>query len=162
MSARIDKRLILLLKSDQWAICKEEMSAMIDKLLILLLKIDQWSIFKRRMGGIGSGKYDLERDLESYLEFLVAGPAGRAGSSPYIAMAGKIFQPTHPHTHTPHLIDFINPACQLLGKRSTLVPRSPRAVTHDNNNNNPDEVSHGKQAARKRFHRGRSLKEYTG
>ena len=46
---------------------------------------------------------------------------GRAGSSPYIAMAGKIFQPTHPHTHTPHLIDFINPECHLLGKNPFLL-----------------------------------------
>ena len=78
------------------------------------------SDFQRKNGRV----QDLESYLESYLEwdlewdleFLVAGPAGRAGSSPYIAKAGKIFQPTHPHTHTPHLIDFINPDCHLLGK----------------------------------------------
>ena len=70
------------------------------------------SDFQEKNGGV----QDLGSDLGWDLEFLVAGPAGRAGSSPYIAKAGKIFQPTHPHTHTPHLIDFINPDCHLSGK----------------------------------------------
>ena len=44
----------------------------------------------------------------------------RAGSLPYIAMAGNFFHPTHPHPHTDHPIDFINPDCYLLGKKRKI------------------------------------------
>ena len=44
------------------------------------------SDFQRKIGGVQDLEWDLEWDLESYLgwdlEYLVAGPAGRAGSSP--------------------------------------------------------------------------------
>ena len=35
-------------------------------------------------------------------------------------MAGIFFHPTHSHPHTDHPIDFINPDCHLLGKKSLV------------------------------------------
>ena len=48
------------------------------------------------------------------------------------AIAGKIFHPPHPHTHTHHLIDFINPDYCLLGKKTycTEHPGSRRSVAN--------------------------------
>ena len=45
------------------------------------------------------------------------------------AIAGKIFHPPHPHTHTHHLIDFINPDCRLLGKNVHALVLRPKKRT---------------------------------
>ena len=44
-----------------------------------------------------------------------ARPAG-AAVIPTYPMAGNFFHPTHPHPHTDHPIEFINPDSHLLGK----------------------------------------------
>ena len=69
--------------------------------------------FPIKDGGSGSRVRVAAVGLQS-----IDGPAGRPGGLPYIAMAGNFFHPTHPHPHTDHPIDFINPDCHLLGKKS--------------------------------------------
>ena len=88
--------------------------------LIPYWKSDQWPIFKEKSGGYQSWDRNWNRSWDRI--WAIIGPrAGRPGgrlSVPY-PMAGKIFIPTPPHTHTDHTIDFINPDCHLLGKKKT-------------------------------------------